>query len=151
MVGLVVQVSLLSLVVPYTIHADAENMTDAFSKATIVKNGRLTICKIDKSSYEVVKKVKMMITAYSSSVDQTDSTPFTTASGKTVEDGIIANNMLPFGTKVRIPELYGKKVFVVEDRMHKRKGSYHADIWFESYKEARDFGAKVTYIEVLES
>jgi 3D (Asp-Asp-Asp) domain-containing protein len=112
------------------------------------KNG---ICKLDKSDYEVVKKVKMIITAYSSRVEETDSTPFVTASGKTVADGIIANNMLPFGAKIRIPELYGDKIFVVEDRMHQRKGKYHIDIWFPEYSQAKEFGAKLTYIEILEN
>lgn len=97
------------------------------------------------------KKVKVIITGYSSTVWQTDDSPFVTASGKYVEDGIIANNMLPFGTRVRIPELYGDKIFVVEDRMNSRKGYYHVDVWFEDYSQAKDFGAKTTYIEVLES
>ena len=97
------------------------------------------------------KKMKVVITAYSSTVWQTDSTPFVTAAGTEVRDGIIANNLLPFGTRVRIPELYGNKIFVVEDRMNYTKGYYHVDVWFPSYDEALDFGAKRTYIEVLES
>ena len=75
-----------------------------------------------------VKKVKVVITAYSSTVWQTDDTPFITASGKTVEQGIVANNMLPFGTEIMIPELYGDEIFVVEDRMNQKKGYYHVDI-----------------------
>jgi len=98
-----------------------------------------------------VKKIKVVITAYSSTTWQTDDTPFTTASGKTVEEGIVANNMLAFGTEIRIPELYGDKVFVVQDRMNWKKGYYHIDIWFVDYCQAKDFGAKTTYIEVLES
>jgi 3D (Asp-Asp-Asp) domain-containing protein len=68
-----------------------------------------------------------------------------------VSDGIVANNMLPFGTKIRMPELYGDKVFVVEDRMHQRKGKYHLDIWFPDQSGAKKFGAKITYVEVLEN
>jgi len=97
------------------------------------------------------KKLKVVITAYSSTVWQTDNTPFVTAAGTEVRDGIVANNLLPFGTRVRIPELYGNKVFIVEDRMHYKKGYYHVDIWFASYDEALDFGAQTTYIEILES
>lgn len=119
--------------------------------APVLKDGRLTICKIDGTEYEVIKKVKMIITAYSSEPNQTDDTPFITASGKHVADGIIANNLLPFGTKVRLPELYGDKIFVVEDRMNTRKGNYHADIWMEKTPDAINFGAKTTYIEVLDS
>jgi len=98
-----------------------------------------------------IKKVKVLITGYSSTTWQTDDTPFITASGKYVEDGIVANNMLPFGTRIRIPELYGDKIFIVEDRMNPRKGHYNIDIWFEDYYQAKEFGAKTTYIEILES
>lgn len=100
---------------------------------------------------KVVKTINVIITAYSSTPEETDSTPFITAAGTTVKDGIIANNLLPFGTKIRIPELYGDKVFTVEDRMSSKKGYYHFDIWFPSKQEAKEFGAKLTHIEVLES
>jgi len=98
-----------------------------------------------------IQTIKMVVTAYSSTPEETDDTPFITASGRTVEDGIVANNLLPFGTEVMIPEVYGDKIFVVEDRMHQRKGYYHLDIWFANTQEAKDFGAKRVYIEILES
>jgi len=98
-----------------------------------------------------IKKVKVVVTAYSSTIWQTDDTPFITASGKTVEQGIVANNLLAFGTLIRMPELYGDEIFVVEDRMNQRKGYYHVDIWFPEYEQAKSFGAKSTYIEILES
>ncbi len=100
---------------------------------------------------KVVKKMPVVITAYSSSVWETDSTPFITASNTEVRDGIIANNYLPFGTKIRIPEIYGNKIFVVEDRMHSSKSKYQIDIWFPSHGEAEEFGAKRSYIEILGS
>ena len=100
---------------------------------------------------KVASKVPVIVTAYSSSVWETDNDPFITAAGTWVRDGIIANNLLPFGTKVRLPELYGEKIFVVEDRMSWKKGNYHFDIWFPSYSEAKNFGAQRTYIEILES
>jgi len=104
-----------------------------------------------ESDQKVAQKIKVMITAYSSTPDQTDDTPFITASNKYVKDGIIANNMLPFGTKIRIPDLYGDKVFVVEDRMNRRKSDYHFDIWFPSKQLAVNFGVKTAFIEVLEN
>jgi 3D (Asp-Asp-Asp) domain-containing protein len=94
--------------------------------------------------------LKAIITAYSSTIGETDSTPFITAAGTPVRDGIVANNLLPFGTKIRMPDLYGDKVFVVEDRMHRRKGDNQFDIWFASHAEAEKFGAEITYIEILE-
>jgi 3D (Asp-Asp-Asp) domain-containing protein len=98
-----------------------------------------------------LKKIKVVVTAYSSTSWQTDDTPYVTASGKLVEEGIVANNLLAFGTEIRIPELYGDKVFVVEDRMNQKKGYYHVDIWFPNYSQAKDFGSAITYIEILES
>jgi len=96
-------------------------------------------------------QVRVIATAYSSTPLQTDSTPFITAAGTWVRDGIIANNYLPMGTRIRIPELYGEKIFVVEDRMNQRMGNNQIDIWFSSYHEAKNFGSKKTYIEILES
>jgi len=88
------------------------------------------------------------ITAYSSEVGQTDSTPFITASGTTVRDGIVAANFLRIGTKVRIPELFGEKVFTVEDRMNPRY-DYRMDIWMAETDDAWQFGIKRAKIEVF--
>lgn len=99
---------------------------------------------------KVVKKVNVIITGYSSNQFETDDSPYITAAGTWVREGVIANNGLPLGTKVRIPELYEDKIFVVEDRMSWKKGKYHVDVWFSSYQEAKSFGAQRTYIEVLE-
>lgn len=119
------------------------------SPITIQEN---TIFSLSSPSFEEeVKRIRMVITAYSSSPQETDSDPFVTAAGTRVREGIVANNLLPFGSKVRIPELYGEKVFVVEDRMHWRKGYYHLDIWFSSREEALNFGSTRTYVEVLEN
>jgi len=99
---------------------------------------------------KVVRRIsQVVITAYSSTVFETDDTPHITASGTHTRDGIIANNLLPFGTKIRLPELYGNKIFVVEDRMNRRKGPYHFDVWFPSHGEAKNFGAQNTPLEVL--
>jgi 3D (Asp-Asp-Asp) domain-containing protein len=93
---------------------------------------------------------KVIVTGYSSTPDQTDDTPFITASGEEVRDGIIASNFLPFGTKVRFPSLFGSKVFVVEDRMHKRFSDDHVDIWFSNRTTATNFGVKDTNMEILD-
>ena len=98
----------------------------------------------------VAERIKVIVTAYSSSVWETQGDPFITASGERVRDGIIANNLLPFGTKVRLPKLFGNKVFTVKDRMNPRKGYYHVDIWFPSRQAALEFGSKITEMEILQ-
>ena len=120
------------------------------SLATIEGNSLLPIAEPTNPEPEKVWRIRVVITAYSSTPWETDGNPYITAAGTWVRDGIVANNILRFGTKIRIPELFGEKIFVVEDRMSWKKGNYHIDIWFPSYWEALNFGAKRTYIEILE-
>ncbi|MDO8435571.1 MAG: hypothetical protein Q7S89_02720 [bacterium] len=96
---------------------------------------------------EPTRTKKITVTAYSSTPDQTDSTPFITANGTRVRDGIIAANSLPFGTRVRFPNIDPEKIYVVHDRMHPRF-SQRADIWMASREEAIRFGAQYTTIEI---
>lgn len=86
--------------------------------------------------------------AYTSRPEETDDTPFITADGSHVADGIIAANFLKFGTKVRIPKLFGDKVFEVHDRMNKRY-PYKIDIWMEKYSDAIQFGVRRADIEIV--
>ncbi len=99
----------------------------------------------------VTERLQVIATGYSSTRSQTDETPFITASGSTVHRGVVASNLLPFGTKIRIPELFGRRVFVVKDRLHPRKGERQIDIWFPSTEKAVQFGVRETYIEVIDS
>lgn len=95
-----------------------------------------------------VKEYIITATAYSSTIDQTDDTPFITASGTSVRDGIVAANFLPFGTVFKIPDLYGDKIFIVEDRMNKRYW-HRVDIWFPERQMAKEFGIKQIRIEII--
>lgn len=81
------------------------------------------------------------MTAYNSLPNQTDDTPFITAMGSTTRRGIVAANFVPLGTYIKIPELFGDEVFIVEDRMNARY-TQRVDIWMEHYQEARQFGVK---------
>lgn len=94
------------------------------------------------------KHYKVNITAYSSTPEETDDTPFITASGAYVRRGVAAANFLPLGTAIRIPELFGDQVFIIEDRMHER---FHnkVDIWFPEKSQAKKFGIQLATIEVL--
>ncbi len=101
-----------------------------------------------KTELKLIKTHTVTATAYSSTPDQTDDTPFTTASGTTVRDGVVATNFLPFGTLIRIPDIFGDKIFVVEDRMNRRYTT-RVDIWFPERELAKIFGIKTIKIEVV--
>ncbi|MCH8987109.1 3D domain-containing protein [Patescibacteria group bacterium] len=133
------------------LHLDTEGEPPSIAERMVIAQSiSLLPISSPKTPARVAKTVNVIVTAYSSTPDQTDDTPFITASGNWVRDGIVATNILPMGTKIKIPEVYGDRIFVVDDRMHPRK-QYNVDIWFPSYWEAKNFGVKRTYIEVLES
>lgn len=100
-----------------------------------------------------LRTITVVATAYSSTIDQTDSTPCITASGFDVckhgEENIIAANFLPLGAKVRIPELYDERVFTVEDRMNPRY-LHRIDLWKTSRERALGFGKRLVKLEIIE-
>jgi len=114
----------------------------------VTLQGQALVQSTNPDTPVVVTQYWVPVTAYSSTPDQTDSTPFITASGTGVRDGVIACNFLKFGTRVRFPQLYGEKIFVVEDRMAV-KNSHKMDIWFVSRDQARQFGIKIAKVEIL--
>lgn len=97
---------------------------------------------------EPTQQLMATVYAYSSTVSQTDASPFVTASGEHVRDGIVANNCLPFGTVVTFPDQFGEKQFVVVDRMAIRYGCASFDVWFSSTAAARQFGRHSTNVYV---
>ena len=105
----------------------------------------------NNSAFKIPKAqiVHTLITAYSSSPDETDSTPFITASGSYVRTGIVAANFLTFGSQIRLPEIFGTQIFTVEDRLAKNYND-RIDVWFPTKKAALDFGTKITKVEILQ-
>jgi len=118
----------------------------ALSNLTLKNADNPRIEKIEPENNIVT--IAATITAYSSTPEQTDETPFITASGETVADGIVACNFLKFNTTIKLPELFGDKIFIVKDRMAK-KNSHKIDIWFPTTKAALNFGIKKTQVEIL--
>lgn len=116
---------------------------------SIVMNHTAWAISTNPETGQAMNQIIVEITAYSSTHDQTDSTPLIAASGKTVYDGMIAANFLPFGTKIKIPELFGDKIFTVDDRMNKRYQN-RIDIWFADRASAIKFGIKEAVIEIVE-
>ncbi len=92
---------------------------------------------------------RVVVTAYSSTRDQTDASPFITASGTHVHDGTLAANFLPIGTKVTFPKYSGDKVYIVEDRTNPKYSS-RVDIWFPTRAAALQFGKRTLTMIVVE-
>lgn len=101
------------------------------------------------------KTIWVVATAYSSDVGQTDDTPCIPANGydlcehyeKFGYGNTIAANFLPLETHVRLPEMFGDKVFVVRDRMNSRYGYGRIDVWMPTKAEAKTFGVKYLQLE----
>ena len=107
-------------------------------------------------------------TAYNSHVNQTDRTPFITATGARTRFGVIAlsRDMLrnvPYGSLVRIEDLgawgsgrgrgtYNRMLsgvlFQVEDTMHPRK-IRTVDVWFYSRSQALQWGARQVKLTII--
>lgn len=119
----------------------------------LLKSDKQRIVKsAQKRTWTATSARRIIVTAYSSTRDQTDATPCITANGFNVckhnRENIIAANFLPFGARVKIPELFGDKEFVVQDRMNRRYGQ-RIDVWMTSRTRAKQFGVKRATIVVL--
>lgn len=157
--GTVLLVAIILLVAPRTTSAQVitidginiSNLSKISTKIDVAKNSDESTAVI--TSKKPAKVVNMVITAYTSHAAQTDSTPCITASGLDVcergmEDIVATNfNWLPFGTKIKIPELFGDRVFIIHDRMNSRY-SQRVDVWMKSYAEAVKFGKKYASVEI---
>ncbi|MSR76253.1 MAG: hypothetical protein EXS68_01510 [Candidatus Ryanbacteria bacterium] len=90
------------------------------------------------------------VSAYTSRARETDSTPFITATGRRVRWGIVASNKFPLGTQLRLPDLFGPEIFVVEDCMNERY-KHRVDVWMPQLRPAIKFGVqKMIRVEVVE-
>jgi 3D (Asp-Asp-Asp) domain-containing protein len=108
-----------------------------FPEEILIKDNYYEVLKSQNNN----KEIFVCVTGYSSSYDETDENPWITASGEFVKDGIVAANFLSFGTKIKIPSIFGDKVFIVKDRMHHRYNNKNfIDIWFPTKEEAFNFG-----------
>ncbi|MFH1354457.1 MAG: hypothetical protein ABIH36_04190 [bacterium] len=110
--------------------------------ARLLESPSLTV----RSSLPPGSAVRVLSTAYSSTADQTDGSPFITASGRRVGRGVMAANFLPFGTRVRI----GQQIYTVWDRMNSRyDGKYVVDIWQPTRGAAMMWGARIVEMEIV--
>lgn len=134
--------------------AETQEMLQEIALEEINEPGPVIVNHLPENNVWAAKKVvHRVITAYNSEAGQCDNSPCVTANGFNVcehgEEDTIAANFLRFGTKIRIPELFGDKVFVVRDRMNTRF-SNRVDVWMVEKHDAREFGVKLAKIEILE-
>lgn len=110
------------------------------------REGDMYVAQAERLENQVVEVIMSEVTAYTSSVDETDDTPYLTASGDLVGPETVAcPSRYSFGTKIQIE----KRVFICKDRMNKRfRDKNYFDIWVESKEIAKEFGRKKN-IEVL--
>jgi len=114
--------------------------------------------KLPNNKEREIKRISYFtLTAYNSEVAQCDASPCITANGFNLcKNGIedtIDTNSLRLGIKIRIPNLFGSRVFVVRDRMNERYlPSYNKmDIWMIDKVIAKKFGVKRRIkVEILE-
>ncbi len=107
-------------------------------------------------------------TAYTSSVRETDSTPYITATGARTRLGIIAVSRdmlreLPYGSRVKLEDLgtprglgkgrfyylFNNRVFVVEDTMHPRM-QRRIDVWLPDRNTAIRFGVRNVRVTIIQ-
>lgn len=127
---------MVAAAVPQVVSSEQDEVTDDIAGESVQEfNESVLILDLPESPDRPVSSYRVSVTFYSSDPWQTDDTPFITANGTYVHDGIVATNALPFGTVVRLPEIYGDKLFTVEDRMNKRYPT-RVDVWVQHRDEA---------------
>jgi len=136
---------LFCCIIPYPCQIDIINISNKnkIGDYIIAQNNSL-IGTSQILHYEKGIKIIRVVTAYSSTEDQCDSTPFITANNEKVRDGIVASNEFEFGQKIMIDN----KIYVVADRMNKRYKN-RIDIWKFDRAEAINFGKQIKEITLL--
>ncbi|MFH1759412.1 MAG: hypothetical protein ABH822_02535 [Patescibacteria group bacterium] len=151
--GIAPALLLFSFAANFTLASALSNLTSTLPIAEVKEMILETIGIETEIQDRQYPAMTVVATAYSSTPDQTDETPFLTAANTSTRDGVIAANFLNFHTKVKIPELYGDKIFVVEDRMNKRYNQsvpLRIDIWLPNRQLAKSFGIKKVEIVIVD-
>lgn len=104
---------------------------------------------IIKEIMEVEKEVEwyyFIASGYSAN-DPAQGTNNITATGKEIKEGMIAvdTRVIPLGTKIEIKDM---GIFKAEDTGGKIKGN-RIDIYFDTKKEAKEFGRKGVWIKII--
>lgn len=120
-----------------------------FILATVMTYGFITTEHTIEIRPEVVPapeydRFMAQVTAYTSSVEETDDTPFISADGNHVYDGLIAcPRRIPFGT----PVIIEGREYKCGDRMHPRF-DHRFDIWVATKAEAYEWGVREVVVAI---
>lgn len=120
-----------------------------FARAWNSGNAPAVICEPNEISENDESFLQAHVTAYTSSADECGNDLGITASGALARDGVVACNFLPFGTRLKIPAMFGDKEFEVKDRMAKSKQDF-IDVWVETKPEAFRIGKSYNTIVILD-
>ena len=134
---------------------------------TPVQNDRLFSVQVGPTANPTYT---LRATGYNSLVNQTDSTPFITATGARTRFGVVAvsrdllGDEFPYGSLVRLRDLGSyytgrgagafqslldsQGLFIVEDTMHARK-TQQLDVWFPEYSTAIQWGVRRVEVELV--
>jgi len=144
-ISIVAALAIIVVALPTGVQADIQPTDTVNVSETVVSENSVALPSINDS--EALWTINIPLTAYSSEPGQTDDTPFLTASQTHVRDGVVAANFLPIGTRVKIPALFGDKIFIVEDRMNARYDK-KMDIWMDQTSDAIKFGLRHATVEI---
>jgi 3D (Asp-Asp-Asp) domain-containing protein len=131
----------------------ADPSASTFSSDALKEDASLSIQSLFERPIE--ETFTATITAYSSEPGQTDDTPFISADGNYVYDGLMAcPRRYPFGTKVMVNYTNDtQKIFTCGDRMNLRfdqgKGAERFDIWMANTSDAKSWGLRKLEITVI--
>lgn len=116
-----------------------------FKRVIVIVNDYNASLEAKFSPIATALEVAGEITAYTSDPAETDDTPEITAANIKVRPGIVANNCYEFGTKVVIRGI----TYEIWDRMNRRYGCQHFDIWHEDKAEALEFGRQFERVLII--
>ncbi|MFH0857361.1 MAG: hypothetical protein V1848_01275 [Candidatus Magasanikbacteria bacterium] len=140
--------------IPHTVIAEDSGVYPSEEVITIVEESLNFPVSEDRGPRYTVW---VLATGYSLEKAQTDSTPCIPANGENLcvmretqgYHNTIAANFLAFGKRIRLPDYFNDKDFIVRDRMNERyNGQMRIDIVFDTRAEAKAWGARWVKMEV---
>lgn len=128
------------------------NQPEATPEPTPIPAQKLII-KNKTADVPATKIIRIIATAYSAEIFQTDREPCIAARNYNICDtteNVVATNCFSLDTVMTFPEIFGNKKFVVKDRMASRfRGSNcRIDLLMPDRQSALNFGLKIVVAEI---